>query len=176
MTDSLELPIEVASHRLLSSKEIKAVKTAIEGKILKLNKLEWTGNLRLNVTWLALSKVQPTRHEMSEPLRWTWLRKVLKSIVPVLVCSCLSSNVLSLRLGNFHCLPHLILAAHNFGPNYFRKSRLETHGRHNSSLNSVHDSHSGFWHVCHWYGQQQTLQDYPPLDDQTVLLLLGKNG
>ena len=40
MTDSLELPIEVASHRLLSSKEIKAVKTAIKGKNLKLNKLE----------------------------------------------------------------------------------------------------------------------------------------
>lgn len=66
MTDSLELPIEVASHRLLSSKEIKAVKTAIEGKILKLNILEWTVNLQLNVTWLALSKVQPMRHEMSE--------------------------------------------------------------------------------------------------------------
>lgn len=40
MIKSLELPIEVASHRFLSSKEIKAVKTAIEGKILKLNKLE----------------------------------------------------------------------------------------------------------------------------------------
>ena len=126
MIESLELPIEMSSHRFLSSKEIKAVKTAIEGKILKLNKLEWTGNLRLNVTWLALSKEQPTRHEMSEPLRWTWLRKVLKSIVPVLVCSCLSSNVLSLRLGNFHCLRHLILAAHNFGPNYFRKYSKHT--------------------------------------------------
>ena len=66
------------------------------------------------------------RHEMSEPLRWTWLRKVLKSIVPVLVCSCLSSNVLSLRRGNFHCLRHLILAAHNFGPSYFQKYSKHT--------------------------------------------------
>ena len=70
----------------------------------------------------------------------------------------------------------MILAAHDFEPNYFRRKILVTHDRHNSSLNSVDDSHSGFWQVSHWYGQQQTLQDYPPLDDQTALLLLGKNG